>query len=127
MFILFIIYSFFSSFVYSLIDLFVYSVIQTFIHSSLIPDLKILHIYRRNRFFPAKVCSPTEVPSHLKRSFAKISSEQLIVKWISENSFTAVRRTSLLPVGQTVLDQQYASQNSEINARYLLALQMLNS
>ena len=79
------------------------------------------------QYFPATVVNLSDVPPHLHRLFSKISVEQLIVKWIEEENFSAVRKTRVDPIGTSELDRQGASRSSEIMRRYKIALDLISA
>ena len=64
------------------------------------------------------------IPSHLQRRFAKVPDTHVVVKWLTEDDFTSVRRSRIFPVGRSEVDKRYASRSPEIMERYLLALEM---
>ena len=68
----------------------------------------------------------SDVPQHLQNSFARVSEDQVIVKWVAEESFTAVRRTRIFPLGRTDWDRDLADRTQEVTRRYKLALEFLN-
>lgn len=79
--------------------------------------------FSARQYFPATVVSLTDVPTDLRRFFAKLSTTHVIVKWIGEDSqFTSVRKLRLDPIATTELDRQRASRNPEVMRRYQLAL-----
>ena len=79
------------------------------------------------QYFPAIVVNLSDVPPHLHHLFSKISVEQLIVKWIEEENFSAVRKTRVDPIGTSELDHQRASRSSEIMRRYKIALDLISA
>ena len=67
----------------------------------------------------------SDVPQHLS-SFARVSEDQIIVKWVGEETFTAVRRTRIFPLGQTDWDRDLADRTQDVTRRYKLAVEFLN-
>ena len=78
------------------------------------------------RFFPAKITPLEGVPSHLLDCFKKISTAHVIVEWIGEQRFTAVKSSRTQPLGKTDVDQRLAGRSEEVLRRYNLALNLLN-
>jgi hypothetical protein len=79
------------------------------------------------QFWPAQVVKLTEVPLRSRQAFSKLSPLHCIVKWVGENKFTAVKRSRIVPVGQTEMDRQRAARNPEVFRRYQIALDMIKT
>ena len=55
-----------------------------------------------------------------------MSADRVIVQWVSETGFSAVRKSRTFPVGRTETDKEMAARNSDVTQRYLAALELLS-
>ena len=70
-------------------------------------------------WYPARVCTVTELPENIKGKFKNISNKH-IVQWYGDNLYSLVGQVEML--GETQMDAKRASRSGEMQKLYNMAL-----
>ena len=70
-------------------------------------------------WYPARVCTVTELPENIKGKFKNISNKH-IVQWYGDNLYSLVGQVEML--GETQMDAKRASRSAEMQKLYNMAL-----